>query len=281
MTRPIDAELISLAGTVADPVILPLAEAVVALQRDGGREGKWVLQNPLIEVLMGDHVRFDVVIRALMVRLELTYIEALDEMYRAYDQAGAWQPIEPDPDKRVQVTLAQVIKPVTLAQLHETIADEYGRMATPAGEPQVDVDDDGHALLPAAADPDALLADPLAPKRAYRQALEQGIAGRYGPDDGRPVGEGEAYKLFELEWRTYTNNRWDLVGTLALEQRREEIEWERVQGSVGAVQRHEKRLAYNRAEKAQAHRDLAKTLESQADALETRSLVNPPSGSGF
>jgi hypothetical protein len=126
------------------------------------------------------------------------------------------------------------------------VAAASAGVAKPAGE----VDEYGRVRLPEGADPDALLADPLALARAWRQILEFDDEQRRGggtlsgyPHDGRDA--------FERDWRIFVDCRRDLVATIKLRA------WE---------------AAQDRAARRRSERDRIEGEKASRKAAEARAL---------
>lgn len=213
--------------------------------------------DPLYRDVERDEMKLDAVVRALQTEREMTYAEALSWLPEQAERC----PKPPDTACLSDVLSTGGASPSRVRALMAADQEQVYALEAAAGvpKPENEVDDNGEALLPADVDPDDLLADPKAPKKAFRRARELGLLGRYG-DQGEPVGEGQAYEDFKREWRIAVDGGRDLVATLAL----------RSQGQddvLTAIEQAQKRDAKIRRERKQREDEERGRLEEAAERL--------------
>lgn len=244
---------ITLASEMASRGEVSFTDALISLSQP---EASLSTDDPLwCEV---DEMQFDEVIRALMVDQAKTYMELLEQVPEWAERA--W---EPRGTLRLSAVLAK--GGTTLGRVHTLMAADRQAIALEASKtpaPDNEVDDEGHALLRPGEDPDELLADPVAPRRAFRRAHQLGVlAERYGdPQVGEVVGEGSGFEDFEREWRLAVDAGWDLVATLQLEDQGQN-------DALAAIDKAAKVDAKVRQERKEKEAAERKQLEETAEKL--------------
>lgn len=168
-------------------------------------------QTPVAE-LFEDRDRAHRVAKALARQEGIGYVDALRRLADVADAA--------ERQKRLGTAAGMVTLGAALAgagitldvdRVERDAQDRRRTLAAKAATPRPDgqVDEYGRVKLPAGADPDAMLADPVAPLRAFRQAREMGLAA-----------DRDA---FVAEWRLYVDAGLDLVATLQLARHQDEL----------------------------------------------------------
>jgi hypothetical protein len=124
---------------------------------------------------------------------------------------------------------------------------EFSRSRS-SSEPGPEADEFGRVPLDPSQDPDELLADPLALRKAWRAVREEGLV------------FGVSFERFEEEWRLFVDLRLDLVETRRREKARQDAQEE-------AFKAHAReRPAREAAEKEAAKQRARKELEAEKDA---------------
>jgi hypothetical protein len=153
-------------------------------------------------------------------------------------------------------TLDDLPKPNRSDRMPDTIEKPSGR-----------VDDYGYVLLPAGTDLDGLLADEVAPRRAWRQLREhdQRILEDGGQRSGYDTAQHDPVGRFVSEWRAYVDAGRDLVATVKLRA------WEAdQQRQARAQQIKDDRAAAEEARKAEAKRQvklLAEDMQAYGELM--------------
>jgi hypothetical protein len=153
-----------------------------------------------VDELLNDPYRLDDVVRALEAARGSDYISALHELTDAAKDARLVTPDEPVMLSAVLAKCGTTLDVVVgTEQQHRTfLLDSAASTPMPTGQR----DAQGNVLIPASVDLDELLADPVAPRKAWR-AYQQFL---------RP-GHSWTFKSFEPHWRTNADNGIDYVAT--------------------------------------------------------------------
>jgi len=218
-------------------------------------------QTPVDEFL-ADRTKLHQVAKALSRELGIDYVAAVERLARAAEKART-------------KTLAAGKQPITL---HRALSDagisvsldaierdvkhreEKAAREAPTPRPPGSTDAHGNVLFDANVDLDALLADDVAPMRAFRKARDMGlIAGSDGDRD-------RARAAFAETWRLHTDQGIDYVGTLQLRQHEREVrrlveEYERRADQAAKLAREDRIRDAEREAEAAAER--ARRLRSR------------------
>jgi hypothetical protein len=136
---------------------------------------------------------------------------------------------------------------VGLATLVEFVKPGAAEFSRSSSEPGPEGDDFGRVPLDPSQDPDELLVDPLALRKAWRAVREEGLV------------FGVSFEQFEAEWRLFVDLRLDLVET----RRREKAKKDAQEEAFKAHARE--RPAREAAEKEAAKQRAREELEAEKD----------------
>lgn len=189
------------------------------LRGEAGPAAPATLGDTPIEDLIADRHKLHQVAKALSRHLDIDYLPAIERLARMSQAART-------------KTLASGGQPVTLSQAlanagialsipavqrdaehRPAKAEANAKTPKPAGE----VDPYGRVRFGPDVDLDALLADDVAPMRAFRKASDMGLVDIPGTRD-------EARAVFAEKWRFHVDEGIDYVATLQLAQHLLEVE---------------------------------------------------------
>jgi hypothetical protein len=214
------------ATTLSRETGIRFGEAMMLVQR-GEELGEPVTPehvNPTYLGLLEDSQRLDEVVKVLEADLDLDYLGALEYLEDRFNQ---WE--FASDEAREAVTLAQVLadSPVTIARVLSAACEQRpevtmlardAKTLLPEGEIVRGRDGKNVVKYPDDVDLDALIADPLNAKRAYRAASKL---------DGHQTLGGDFYiglfEDFRGDWEHYANEGLDLVASMQLWKREAEI----------------------------------------------------------